>query len=134
MASVSEIRAKVAEKLSTIQDLTGVAEPWGQVNPPAALVLPGEPAIVYGARMNNRPDLNLVIVLLVESGDAQLSQAKLDPYLDDTGPKSVRAAVNGTLDGLASIARVTMVQSYGQISYEAARYLGAEFLLSITAR
>lgn len=134
MASVTAIREAVAGRLDTIDGLTGSAEAPGQVNIPAAIVLPGKPLIVYGARMGNKPDINLVIVLLVALADTQLSQSIIDPYLDDTGAQSIRAAVNGSLGGLASIARITEVRDYGTVSYSGTAYLGAELLLAITAR
>lgn len=131
---LTAIRAKVADLLSGIEDVTGYAEPMGQINPPAVLVFPGEPAIVYGAQMGNKAQLNLVLVLLLELADTELAQSRVDPYLADNGPFSIRATVNGTLGGLASIARVHTVQSYGRVPYEGSQYLGAELLMSVTAR
>lgn len=128
---LAEIRAALAVQLRTgLPALTVHAEAPGAINPPAAVIVPDQPAITYNTGMGGRSDYNLIIAVLVATADTELSQTLIDPYLHpQTG---VPGVVVGSLGGLVSYCRVITTRNYGEVTYAGSTYLGADFQVRLT--
>jgi hypothetical protein len=136
MASLSELRAALAEQLTTMTSLQGIyTDEPGQVSPPAAVIRLGSPAITYSTSVaGGSHDYNFTVLVLVGNATT-VSQEALDGYLDPSGPDSVYAAVDAdpTLGGVADSAMVTTVQNAGLVTWAGGDYLGAEMLVTVLA-
>jgi len=127
--SVSSVRSGLATRLATISGLMAYAKAPGQIQPPAAIVIPGKPLGEYNEASGGLALLNLRVVLLVQRADDEQAQTSLDAYLDPTGTSSVKAAIeaDGTLGGSAHYAWVARVDDYGSVEWAGVEYLGATF-------
>ncbi|HET9558869.1 MAG TPA: hypothetical protein VFS70_17165 [Actinomycetota bacterium] len=136
MASLSELRAALAEQLTTMTSLQGIyTDEPGQVSPPAAVIRLGSPAITYSTSLaGGSHDYSFTVLVLVGNAST-VGQEALDGYLDPSGPDSVYAAVDAdpTLGGVADSALVTTVQNAGVVSWAGGEYLGAELLVTVLA-
>jgi hypothetical protein len=136
MASLSALRAGIAARLATIPGLTVYASPPGQVNVPAAIVLPAADFVTFDATMGRgSDDFSFLARVLVADTVADVGQDSLDAYLAGSGAHSVKAAIegDGTLGGIASYAVVTSARAYGDYEYAGLSYLGVEFAVEVTA-
>lgn len=137
MASTRLLREGLAARLATIPDLHTYPRRQGSINLPAAVVGPAPgSAISYDATMADGSHTYLFTVTVAVANPAEdLGEYDLDDYLDPTGAKSVRAAVetDDTLGGVAHFARVAGVQDYDDIEIGGVPYIGAVFLVEVTA-
>ena len=132
-ASYSNIRAKIAEALRQIDGLHAYDRAPGQVVTPAAVVLPGDPAVSYDSTMARGSDDMLFIVrVLVGAAVDQASQDTLDAYLAGTGDSSIKAVIDGNLDGTVHFARVAEARNYGEYEHGGVSLLGVEFVVEVT--
>lgn len=135
--NVSAIRNGLKARLDTIPDVTAYARPPKSINLPAVVVRPTSGgAISYDATMaDGSHNLNFLVTVLVTDQIEDLGQEQLDDYLATTGSKSVRAAVetDDTLGGVVHFSRVAGVADYGEIEYAGIPYIGADFLVEVTA-
>lgn len=129
MASVPAIREALAARLATIAGLRIYDFVPGQVNPPAAVVLPGDPLIEYDETMDGLDSYRFTIMVLVANPLERLGQDALDAYLARDGVSSIKAAIEAAerLGGLVSFTRVARVRNYGATEYAGSQYLAAEF-------
>jgi hypothetical protein len=142
MASVTDIREGLKARLDTISGLRAHAWVVGDIVPPAAIVIPGDPsrksslAIAYDATMGRGSDDFLFTLLILVSNKVERSaQEALDGYLAGSGATSVKAAVEGedSLGGVAHFTRVVGVRDYGLVTYGGQTYVGAEFMVEVCA-
>lgn len=136
MSSLADLRAGLAAALSTIVSLNGIyTDEPGQVEPPAAVVRLGSPAVTYGTSLAGGSHDYVFTVLLLVGNASTVGQEALDGYLDVTGADSVYAAVDADPDlgGAADSAAVTTVQNAGLVTWAGAEYLGAELLVTVLA-
>lgn len=134
MATVSAIRDGIKARLATIDGLNTYDTAPDQVLAPAAVVIPGKPAVSYDSTMaRGSDDYRFTIQLLVSKQIDHDAQDKLDGYLDASGATSVKAAVDGTLGGTVDFARVATADDYGLTEWNGITYLGARFTVEVTA-
>lgn len=113
--SYSTIRDGLKTRLKTISGLRVYDTIPGDINPPAAVITPGDPAIVYDATQAGAQTLNFVVIVFASKASDRTAQDKLDGYLNPTGASSIKAAIEGddTLGGTADSAAVTTITTYG---------------------
>lgn len=137
MATLTQLRGGLADRLETITTLKGVYEESpGEVNTPAAVIRPAQPFITYDTSVvGGSHDYQFSVLLLVSVAQGAGASDVLDPYLDPSGADSVHAAVHADPDlgGVASSAAVTSVANAGLVEYGGVQYLGAELLVSVLA-
>lgn len=132
MASISALRDAIQARLATIPGLRAHDIVPSQVNPPAAVVIPA--TITYDATMRRgSDDFTFVIQLVVSKAVDRVGQDRLDAFLSPFGSSSVKAAVDGDLDGAADFAHVASVDSYGAVEWGGIEYFGAELTVNVTA-
>lgn len=142
MASSTDIRNGLKARLDTISGLRTHAFVVGDIAPPAAVIIPGDPsrkgvfAIDFDATMGRGSDDYIFTVLLLVSNKVErVSQEALDAYLEGSGATSVKAAIEGekTLGGVCHFANVVGVRDYGLVTYGGQTYVGAEFIVEVCA-
>ena len=136
MATLTQLRDGLADALGPIASLNGIyTDEPGQVEPPAAVIRLGSPAITYATSVaGGSHDYSFSVLLLVGNAST-VGQETLDGYLDTSGADSVYAAVDAapTLGGAAAVALVTTVQNAGIVTWAGGEYLGAELLVTVLA-
>ena len=133
---ISEVRNGIAARLESIGGLRVYPEPPAAVSEFPALILgPGGISAKYDQTMKGGDvRYSLEVLLLVASGDAGEAWDQLESYVSADGEASVKAALDGDLDGAAHWARVLGAGKVGQVSYRRANYWGASFQLEVCAR
>jgi hypothetical protein len=141
MASLSGLREGLAVRLRTIPVLSVYVEVPDTPTVPAAIIYPGfegDPAIRFDSTMaRGSDDFLFTVTVLVQMADDLAAQEELDAYLDGTGDRSMKAAIEAdpTLGGLASFAHVREARNYGARGEHngGMRHLGVDFGIEITA-
>lgn len=128
MASISDIRTGLSNRLATITGLRTSATLPDNPNPPIALITPNSVQFddVFKRGMQT---YNFTVLLIVGRVDERTAQNNLDAYCASTGSSSVKLAIEGdkTLGGKVFDTRVTEMRNYGQLSIAEVIYLSAEF-------
>ncbi len=133
--SLSGIRTKIDTALGTITGLNHAARVPSVVNPPFAFpaLRPTDPVTFDFTARNATLVYHFYVELLVmKGGTLEQAQDDLDPYLQNTGTYSIKAAVEA-IDWLtdASCCRVMGVSNYGPAMYGGTEFLGARLALDI---
>lgn len=134
MADINAIAQALATRIAT----TGVRafpNAPGQVVPPAVVVIPDRPAILYGQTMDGEVNLNFLAIVVLSAANDTSGQTALNNFVASSGTQSVNAAVNGdpSLAGTVEYAIVLQVGTYGMIEYSGQQYIGATFLIQCGA-
>ena len=131
-AQFSAVRDALKVRLQTIPGLTAYDTVPGKINPPAAVVIPGETVITYDAAFDRQADnLSFVIRVLVSASVDYAGQDDLDAFLNGTGPSSIKQAIDGDLGGLVDDASVTQARDYRDYDVGGVKYLGVEFVVEV---
>jgi len=105
------------------------------VVPPAAIVIPNRPAILYGVTMDGEVTVNLLAIVVLSAANDNTGQVALNAIISSSGAKSINAAVQAdpSLGGTCEFAVVQQVSQYGLIEYAGQQYMGATFLVQCGA-
>jgi hypothetical protein len=137
VASVSTIRDGLKARLATIPGLYEYDIVPDDIVTPAAVVLPGDPLIVFDSTFARGSDeFNFLILVLVQYANERTAQDQLDGFLAGSGTSSVKTAIEGgggTLGGVVACVTVTAAGSYGAREYAGVQYLGVEFSVVVGA-
>lgn len=116
----------IGVRLATISGLRVADYPSDAANPPQAIVSLPE-TIEYDSTFARGADRVIIpITVLVGKVSDRAARDALAAYVSGTGAKSVKAAVDGTLAGVAHTVRVTGAK-VDVITIGAVDYLGASF-------
>jgi hypothetical protein len=125
MATIAQIRDGIATRLATISGLRVYARWPNQPNHPAAIVRVAS-GTFQQARVRN--PIQFEITVAVEPiGDLARGQSRTDPYLDEAGSQSIKAALDGdrTLGGVADTLNVIGWRDYDGVEVNGQDYMGA---------
>ena len=133
--SLSGIRTKIDTALSTISGLGHAARVPSVMNAPFAFpsLRPQNPVDFDFTAQNGTLVYHFYVDVLVNKG-ATLEQAQddLDPYLQNTGSSSIRAALETISWGTdAQTHRLTGVSNYVPAVYNGTEFLGARLNLDV---
>lgn len=134
MASISAIRDGLRARLATIPGLYEYDIVPDDIVTPAAVVMPGEPLVVFDSTFARGSDeFNFLILLLVQFANERTAQDALDAYLAGSGASSVKTVVEAdqTLGGAVAYVTVTSAINYGAREYAGVQYLGVEFTVVV---
>ncbi|MCP4962075.1 MAG: hypothetical protein GY925_22745 [Actinomycetia bacterium] len=135
---LAAVRAGAVTVLDTIDGLTGYANGYTSVRPPAAIVMLDEAD--YWTSMDGTAGrlqrLDIALVVLVDRTNERGALELLDLYASSEGAKSIPAAflADPTLGGEVDHATVRRLVQIGEVRDANQTYLGAEFLLEIHGR
>jgi hypothetical protein len=128
MADVDALANGLAARLATTGLRSSPNAP-GAVSPPAVVVIPSRPAVLYGQTMDGENQVNLLAIVLLSAANDTSGQIALNAVVSSSGPKSINAAVQAdpTLGGTCEFAVVTQCATYGIVNYAGQDYMGATF-------
>lgn len=138
MADIAAIRTALASRI-TATGLRALAEARDQVSPPVAIILPGQPFVVYGATLDGALTVNLrVLMLISDAAPEEKVQRALDAYLGigrGVSASSIPAAImaDPTLGGAVHFCEPLQISQYSRVEYNGIIYLGARLEVSIGA-
>ena len=126
--SISGVRSAINTALDTISGLRTFATLPDTINEfPAVFVMPrsGEYDYDVGGDMTHKYE---IVLLIRRWGEVTEAQDDLDPYCDEAGTYSIKAAVDAaTLSTYADAIRVTGFRDYGGIEFAGINYIGVRF-------
>jgi hypothetical protein len=134
---VAAVRTALASQIATVTGLRTMAEARDSVSPPVAVVLPGQPFVVYGATTDGACTVNLTVLVIVsDAAPSEKVQRALDGYLGIgklAESASIPAAimVDNTLGGVVHFCEPLTVTNYGMVQYSGVDYFGARLLVTI---
>lgn len=137
MPTLTQIRDGLKTRLDTIEGLRAHDTVPGQLQPPAAVVEPGDPVVQFDtANARGLDTWTFKIRVFVAFQSDKHGQDKLDSFLAPSGDSSVKAAVEGdrTLGGTVADCRVVEARSYDSYVYGNVTYLGVEFTVTVWAQ
>jgi hypothetical protein len=133
MMTLTAVRDGLVTRLNTISGLRVYETPPAVVQEfPAAILTQREPFASYDQVIGG-PDVrySFEVLVLVRSGDEGQAFSELEAYVSPAGASSVKAAVDGDLDGNADWARVVQAPSVGRVTYQRVAYWGATFRVDV---
>lgn len=137
MADISAIRAALANQISAVTGMRTLAEAKDQVQPPVAVILPGQPFVTYGITLDQCFTVRLRILLIISDAPPnEKVQRALDAYLGagaGVTNSSIANAVkaDSSLGGAVHFAEVLTVGGYNRIEYAGVDYFGARIEVEI---
>lgn len=149
MASVNAVKAALAAQVQAQTGLTCVPLMPDQINPPAAVILPGIPYVKYGLTLGETliglpnpvsvpADLNLVVCIFVSRAPSlERAQDQVDQYLglepSDT-VKSVPLAIfhDPTLGGIVEFCEPLAVIAYGDVEIAGQTYFQGRISVAVS--
>ena len=131
--TLTDVREGLAQRLEGIGGLRVYATPPESLPQlPSAIIRPADQLAVYDQVMGGADVCyEFQVLVLVKSADEAQAWADLGTYISPTGPASVKAAVDGSLGGLADWGRVTRATGGGRVSYHRASYWGVTFHVEV---
>ena len=134
MATMSQIRAGLADRMATIDRLRVRDYMPDSVTPPMAVVSPSQVNYDLNAQ-SGLTNYSFTVSLLVVRADARSAQLEVDKYIAPTGEYSVKAAIEGdrTLGGIVNTCRVTAVNNYTSQDVNDTLYLALDFEVEVWA-
>jgi hypothetical protein len=140
VASLNDIRAALAARITAGTGLRVLPEARDQISPPVAVILPGNPVVTYGMTMDGTFTVRLrVLVAISDAPPNEKVQRALDAYLgigsNDASVSSIAAAImaDPTLGGVVHFCEPVSAGNYGRISYNDITYFGARLDVEIGA-
>lgn len=137
MASLSDIRTALANRITAGTGLRTLPEARDQISPPVAVILPGQPVVQYGVTMDGTFTVNLrVLIAISDAPPNEKVQRALDSYL---GIGSVAGSIAGaimadpSLGGVVHYCEPISAGNYGRISYNDITFFGARVEVQIGA-
>lgn len=137
MASLSDIRNALGARIAAGTGLRVLPEARDLISPPVAVILPGQPVVVYGDTMDGAFTVNLrVLIAISDAPPDEKVQRALDSYLgigSGAGAGSIAGAIqqDPTLGGVVHYAEAISAGNYGRLSYNDITYFGARIEVQI---
>ena len=130
--SLAEVRAGLVARLETIGGLRVYWDaPPGTPELPAVLAGHGGVSAKYDRVMGGSDVRYRLELLLLDSGDGKQAWDEVSAYAAPAGKSSIKAAVDGDLDGRCDWARVLGVERVGRIKYGPGAFWGAAFQVEV---
>ncbi|HEY9472993.1 MAG TPA: hypothetical protein VIS06_03970 [Mycobacteriales bacterium] len=131
---ISAVADAIVTRLKTITALQYRASAFGKdyTDPPWAVVVPAPDAFLREVTLGGTAfDATYVIKLIIGAATDRSSQDQLSDYIDTSGSKSIKTAVDGTLGGTVAWATVTNVSNVGDVEWGGMSFNGAEFTVEV---
>ena len=134
MADIGALLEGLSAQLETIDGLRVREEMTGSIHPPAAVLSLDE--IAYDTTMaRGSDDVTFNVHVFTSMASERTGQQALFEFLNGSGPKSVRAAIDAdpTLGGRAMYAEVRSVDDVGIAKFADSSYYAARFVVVVGA-
>ncbi len=120
MATIAQIRDGLQARMATIAGLHAYDVWPDNVEPPAAIVVPkkGDYHQAMGNPGHTHQEYEIILLAAPVQRGYIRGQDKIDPYLDDAGSSSIKAAIEAdkTLGGIVTTTKVVGWRDYGSLS------------------
>lgn len=126
--SISSVRDKLKVGLVQIEGLTVYKEPPNAVPRTPAAIIDWDRSAADYMQPGNTSLWGFRVVLLLAKKEGQEAYKSLDDYIDKTGTKSIKAAIESQTVGNWVV--VTKCENPGMIMYMGTAFYGAEFIVS----
>lgn len=135
MASLKTIRDGLKTALDTIDGLIPYDTVPGSIITPCAIVQPENIEYQVAQGGATVASWEMAITVLVQAAVEATAQDAVDDYISPTGTSSVPAAIAADQDlgGTVAYAVVTEMDRYGEFTFNDIRYIGARFIVEVTA-
>lgn len=136
MATVTDIRAGMAARLSTIPGLRAYPVVLDQILTPCAFVFGPDRIRFDVTAARGCDEFTIPVRVYVGRVAEKDAQRKLDAYVAPVGDQSFKEALEAdpSLGGVVDFADLREVRNYGPYQSGDAHYLGAEFVITVIAR
>ena len=131
IGNLNSVMDAIGARLATISGLRVFDFPAENISTPAGVVAYGE--LLYDASYGRGADMaTFPVHVLVSTVSDRMARDAIEAYRAGTGPKSVKAAIDGTLGGTVADARVasSVVEA---IEVGGVTYIGATFRVEVFA-
>lgn len=127
--NIDTVMTEVAERLGTIAGLRVFDHPVDEVHPPTAIV--SLPQISFDQTYGRGSDrYAMPVIFVVGKVESRASRNNLAPYVAGSGPKSVKAVLEGFTPVAFDTVRVQGVE-FDVMTWGSVEFLTATFLLDI---
>lgn len=127
--NIDTVMTEVATRLDTIAGLRVFDHPVDEVQPPTAIV--SLPQISFDQTYGRGSDrYNMPVILVVGKVENRASRNNLAPYVAGSGPKSVKAVLEGFTPVAFDTVRVQGVE-FDVMTWGSVEFLTGTFLLDI---
>jgi hypothetical protein len=130
---IADARSWLKSRAETIPDMRAHPEP-GQVNTFPCIVFDwasGSPPTADYQQAGRSAKWTLKAYLLIMEGDPEQGYKSLDEYIETTGPKSVKAALEGDPTNTTFDVTVVSCDEAGAVNYAGGKYYGASFTVTV---
>jgi len=126
--TIANVRDKLKVGLEQIVGLTVHKEPPNALPKMPAVIVDWDRSAADYMLPGNTALWGFRVVLLIAKNEGQEAYKSLDEYIDKTGTKSIKAAIEG--QSVGNWAVVTRCENPGMIVYMGTPFYGAEFVVS----
>ena len=132
MASIEDVILGIENALQEIDGLRTHAHIPDTIDPPAAAVT-FEECDFDSTLSRGSDDLVFLVHIFTSAADAKSGQRKLYDYIDGSGGKSVKAAIDAdsTLGGIAMYAVVERAEDFGKVTVADIPFYGVKFTVRV---
>jgi hypothetical protein len=126
--SLANVRENLKTRLETIQGLSVYKQPPDAL-PQLPVAIVTVAAAAYNQTAGGLVTWSLRILLLLAEQESEKAWTELDNWLEISGDKSIKAAVEGGT--VADYAWVSSLEHAGHIAYRGHTFIGAEFICEV---
>lgn len=136
MADLVAITNALAAQITAHTGLRALGQARDSVNPPCAVILPGQPFLTYGKTMDGTVDMNLIILVILSDGPpVEKTQRALDAYIG-VGANEASSIPNAiladpTLGGAVHFCEPVQAASYGRVEWAGVTYFGCRLDVTV---
>ena len=131
MADLNTIQNALANVITTRTGLRTLAQARDQISPPIAVILPGNPLILFKDTMDGTVTISLSVLIVVsDAAPSEKSIRALNQFLGvgSGESESIAGAIaaDSTLGGNVHWTETISVSNYGRIEYAGVPFFGAK--------
>ena len=129
---LSAVMEEIGSKLSSTISGLRVFPYWAESIAPPAVVVGWPDPLTYDATFGRGSDEveGVPVIVLVSKADMRSATAQLAAYANGSGPRSVKAAIEGSAGTSYDSARVARAE-FGVITVASTEYLAATFFVDL---
>lgn len=132
---IADARTKLKGRLDTITGIDNHAQ-VPDVVPKAPFTALGIEGVSYDETFGGAVTYHFRLLLCVAERDSKAAYDALDDYLETSGAKSIKAAIEGDSVGAPhpdDYAEVIEAENVGHLDYRGTTFIGAEFVINVVA-
>jgi len=131
--SIRTVRDKLKERLDTIKGLNGHAYPPNRITKLPVAIVDYDAATADYQQPGGTAIWRFRILLLIANWEASMAYETLDDYIEKSGSKSIKAALEPSPNAVGDYCVVQNCENAGPIRYKAGEqiFYGCEFVVEV---